>query len=83
MKDRIYWGYIPEKQIELPPIGITPKKIFYENVQQERFEQLCQVIAEYFNRGKKIKVEWIEEYNELTENVNKKENENDDHWKQI
>jgi hypothetical protein len=77
MKDRIYWGYIPEKGIEPPPLGLTPKKLFYENIQRERFEQLCQVIAEYFNRGKKIKVEWIEEYNELIENF-KKESRNDD-----
>lgn len=71
MKDRIYWGYTPGKGTELLPLGITPKKLFYENIQRERFEQLCQVITEYFNRGEKIKVEWIEEYNELIEVLKK------------
>lgn len=69
MKDRIYWGYTPGKGTELLPLGIIPKKLFYEKIQQERFEQLCRVLAQYFNSRKKIKVEWIEEYNELIEKM--------------
>jgi hypothetical protein len=78
--NKIHEGYISGKltEIEHPPLGLMPKKLFYEKIQQERFEQLCRVLAKHFNSSKKIKVEWIEEYNELIENVNKKENENDD-----
>jgi len=69
--NKIHEGYISGKltEIEHPPLGLMPKKLFYEKIQLERFEQLCQVIAEYFNRGKKIKVEWIEEHNELIEKM--------------
>lgn len=48
MKDRIYWGYTPGKGTELLPLGIIPKKLFYENIQRERFEQLCRVLAQRF-----------------------------------
>jgi hypothetical protein len=76
--DKYYFGHLSLGEEKNPlPLGIMPKKLFYENIQRERFEQLCRVITEYFNRGEKIKVEWIEEYNELIENF-KKESRNDD-----
>lgn len=51
-----------------PPMGIIPKKYYYEQVKQERFIELCEAIIRYYNAGLQINIEWIEEYNELIKN---------------
>lgn len=54
-----------EKQPKRPPLGIMPKGIFRKKVDQERLRNLQDVIARYYNADLPIKIEWIEEYNEL------------------
>lgn len=56
------------------PLGLTPKKIHDERVKTERFNEVCGAITRYYNAGLKIKIEWIEEYNELIENVKDSKN---------
>jgi hypothetical protein len=51
-----------------PPMGIIPKKYYYEQVKKERFIELCEAIIRYYNAGLQINIEWIEEYNELIKN---------------
>lgn len=46
-----------------PPLGLTPKRIR----QEQRFQEVCAAIARYYDAGKKIPIEWVEEYNELVE----------------
>ena len=48
-----------------PPLGLIRKEIHYERVKAERFNEVCGAIARFYNAGLKIKIEWIEEYNEL------------------
>ena len=54
-----------------PPLGLIPKKFHDERVKVERFNEVCGAITRYYNAGLKIKIEWIEEYNELVECVGK------------
>ena len=44
-----------------PPLGLVPKWVR----QKERYEEVCQAIARYYNANREIPTEWIEEYNEL------------------
>lgn len=44
-----------------PPLGLVPKWVR----QKERYEEVCQAIARYYNANREIPIEWIEEYNEL------------------
>ena len=46
-----------------PPLGLVPKWVR----QKERYYEVCEAIARYYDAGKKIPIEWIEEYNELVE----------------
>lgn len=50
-----------------PPLGLIPKKFYYERIKAERFNDVCEAITRYYNAGMKINIEWIEEYNELVE----------------
>ena len=52
-----------------PPLGVTLRKIHDEKVKLARFADLCGAIYRYYNSGRKIPIEWIEEYNELIEGV--------------
>lgn len=61
------------KNVVRPPYGIIPKKFFVEQVQQERLNQLRGAIARYYEAGYKINTEWIEEYNELIDSLNTKD----------
>jgi hypothetical protein len=54
-----------------PPLGLIPKRFNDERVKVERFNEVCGAIARYYDAGFKIKIEWIEEYNELVECVGK------------
>jgi hypothetical protein len=54
-----------------PPLGLIPKKFHDERVKVERFNEVCGVIARYYDAGLKINIEWVEEYNELVECVGK------------
>lgn len=46
-----------------PPLGLVPKLVR----QKERYYEVCGAIARYYDAGKKIPIEWVEEYNELVE----------------
>ena len=39
-----------------PPLGLIPKKFHDERVKVERFNEVCGVIARYYNAGKKINI---------------------------
>ena len=53
------------KKIARPPLGIIPKDIYYQRVDMQRLADLCAAISRYYNAGLPIRMEWIEEYNEL------------------
>jgi hypothetical protein len=48
-----------------PPLGLTPKWVR----DKERFDEICAALSRYYNAGKKIPIEWVEEYNSLVEGV--------------
>jgi hypothetical protein len=56
-----------------PPLGLRPKILYDDLVKVERFNEVCGAIARYYNARLKIKIEWIEEYNELVDYMNKSE----------
>jgi hypothetical protein len=58
-----------------PPLGLRPKILYDDLVKVERFNEVCGAIARYYDARLKIKIEWIEEYNELVEYMNKSEKE--------
>lgn len=54
-----------EIKIERPPLGLTPRWVMVE----QRYGAVCAAISRYYNAGKKIPIEWIEEYNELIDEL--------------
>jgi hypothetical protein len=54
-------------------LGLIPKRFYDQRVKVERFNEVCGAIARYYDARLKIKIEWIEEYNELVEYMNKSE----------
>jgi predicted solute-binding protein len=58
-----------------PPLGLTPKILHDDLVKVERFNEVCGAIARYYDARLKIKIEWIQEYNELVDYFNKSERE--------
>jgi hypothetical protein len=58
-----------------PPLGLRPKILYDDLVKVERFNEVCGAIARYYDARLKIKIEWIEEYNELVDYLNKTEKE--------
>lgn len=50
---------------EKPPLGLKPKKLFYE----ERFDDIINAMHRYIEAKKIIPKEWIVELNELTNNL--------------
>jgi hypothetical protein len=48
-----------------PPLGLVPKWVR----DKERFDEICAALSRYYNAGKKIPIEWVEEYNSLVEGV--------------
>ena len=70
--------YLGNKQFEIinynptykkPPIGLMPRDIHDRNTKIERFNQVCGAITRYYQEGLKIPIDWIEEYNELVDDV--------------
>lgn len=57
--------YAIQINVIAPPLGLTPRDIYEEKKNKERFHEVCSAISRYYNAGKKIPVEWIIEYNEL------------------
>lgn len=62
------------KEIIKPPLGLIPKIYYYEQFKNQRFKDVCEVIAKYYNQGLKINKEWLEEYNELIDTEEKEYN---------
>lgn len=57
---------LPIKKAEKLPLGLKPKR-FHDEV---RYEEVCGAIHRFYNTGKQIPLEWIEEYNDLTKIIN-------------
>jgi len=58
-----------------PPLGLIPKRFHDQRVKVERFNEVCGAIARYYDARLNIKIEWIEEYNELVDYLDKSEKE--------
>ena len=56
-------------------LGLIPKRFYDQRVKVERFNEVCGAIARYYDARLKIKIEWIEEYNELVDYMNKSKKE--------
>ena len=54
------------------PLGIIPKKIWKE----QRLGDLRDAIDRYLEANQRIPIEWIEEYNELLEDIRKEVDDN-------
>ena len=55
--------------ITKPPLGLMPKEIHKRNIANKRLYEVRAAIARYYDAGLKIDPDWIEEYNELIENM--------------
>lgn len=58
-----------------PPLGLIPKRFHDQRIKVERFNEVCEAISRYYDARLKIKIEWIEEYNDLVDNLDKNEKE--------
>jgi hypothetical protein len=72
MSDLLNKNFIKDNSTK-PPLGLTPKILHDDLVKVERFNEVCGAIARYYDARLKIKIEWIEEYNELVDYMNKSE----------
>jgi hypothetical protein len=72
MTDLQYDNFINDNSTK-PPLGLIPKRFYDQRVKVERFNEVCGAIARYYDARLKIKIEWIEEYNELVDYMNKSE----------
>jgi len=72
MTDLQYDNFINDNSTK-PPLGLIPKILHDDLVKVERFNEVCGAIARYYDARLKIKIEWIEEYNELVDYMNKAE----------
>jgi len=55
--------------INKPPLGLIPKDVFFRDLKIERLEQIKKVVSNYMISNNRIKLEWIEEYNELLDEL--------------
>lgn len=53
-----------ERWDDKPPIGILPRKIWEDNKEATRHQELKQAIVRYIEADKPIKQEWIDEYHD-------------------
>jgi hypothetical protein len=72
MTDLQYDNFIRDNSTK-PPLGLIPKRFYDQRVKVERFNEVCGAIARYYDARLKIRIEWIEEYNELVDYLNKSE----------
>jgi hypothetical protein len=72
MNDLLNENFINDNSTK-PPLGLIPKRFYDQRVKVERFNEVCGAIARYYDARLKIKIEWIEEYNELVDYLNKSE----------
>jgi hypothetical protein len=72
MSDLLNKNFINDNSTK-PPLGLIPKILHDDLVKVERFNEVCGAIARYYDARLKIKIEWIEEYNELVDYMNKAE----------
>ena len=42
-----------------------PKDLYYQRIELQRLADLRATISRYYNAGLPIRIEWVEEYNEL------------------
>ena len=56
-------SYTYDKFPEKPPVGLTPKQIYFD----KRLEDVVEAINRYIFARKKVPVDWINEYNDLLE----------------
>lgn len=54
---------------EKPPLGIMSKANHQILINKERHSELCAAISRYYAKNLKIPIEWIEEYNELIDEL--------------
>lgn len=50
-----------------PPLGVIPKKIW----KKQRLEELRGAVERYLEANQRIPIEWIEEYNQLLDDIRK------------
>jgi len=74
MTDLEFNNFIKDNSTK-PPLGLIPKSFHDQRVKAKRFNEICGAIARYYHARLKIKIEWIEEYNELVNYLDKNEKE--------
>lgn len=56
------FSYIP---VTKPPLGVMPREIWY----RQRQKDLADAIVRYLEAGMKAPLEWIEEYNDISDRL--------------
>jgi len=56
--------------VKKPPLGVMPRDIYERNCKVTRLNAIAAAISRYLQREMKVPVEWIQEYNELAEEIN-------------
>ena len=56
---------------QFSPIGLIPKEVYQKRIKINRFNDVREAILRYYNAGLEINTQWIEEYNELLDSINK------------
>jgi hypothetical protein len=62
-----------EKQ-EKSPIGVTPKNIWENRIKVDRLSELNSAIKRYHDAGLIINIEWVEEYNQIIDDLKSSSN---------
>ena len=62
-------NFDPPQTYKKPPIGLMPRDIHNRSIKVERFYQVCGAISRYYGESLKIPIAWIEEYNELVDDI--------------
>ena len=52
-------------KVEKPPLGLMPRYLYNE----QRFQEIYSAISRYYQAGKAIPIEWIEEYNDISKTL--------------
>jgi hypothetical protein len=53
--------------VEKPPLGVVPRKLWLEG----RLKELKRTILSYTHSGYSVKIEWVEERNEILAELNR------------
>ena len=63
--DKYVFSYMPSTEATKPPLGVMPREMWY----RQRQKDLADAMVRYLKAGMKAPLEWIEEYNEISDRL--------------